>query len=125
MASPDKTADDAPIPPTQTQPKRVYKVFTLDEKRTILAEYAAAPDGQKGAVLRRHGLYHSAITDWTKALSGQVVARKDPKDREIEQLKADLARETLRAKKAEAMLDLQKKVAQVLESMQQLELTQR
>jgi hypothetical protein len=125
MASPDKPADDAPIPPTQTQPKRVYKSFTLDEKRTILAEYAAAPDGQKGAVLRHHGLYHSAITDWTKALSGQVVARKDSKDREIEQLKADLARETLRAKKAEAMLDLQKKVAQVLESMQQLESTQK
>ena len=125
MASPDKPADDAPIPPTQAQPKRVYKSFTLDEKRSIIAEYDAAPAGHKGAVLRSHGVYHSALKDWRNAFSGQVVARKDPKDREIEQLKADLARETLRAKKAEAMLDLQKKVAQVLESMQQLESTQK
>jgi hypothetical protein len=33
----------------------------------VLAEYDAAADGAKGALLRREGLYSSYITEWRKA----------------------------------------------------------
>ena len=48
------------------------------------------------------------------ATSFLPVAQTKNLPRLIEQLKADLARETLRARKAEAMLDLQKKVSELL-----------
>ena len=33
----------------------------------MVAEYAAAPHGEKSAVLRREGLYQSQIREWTDA----------------------------------------------------------
>jgi hypothetical protein len=33
----------------------------------VVAEYEAAPHGQKAAVLRREGLYQSQIREWTMA----------------------------------------------------------
>jgi transposase len=37
---------------------------TVAEKMAILAEYEEAPDGQRGAVARRHGIARSTITHW-------------------------------------------------------------
>lgn len=33
----------------------------------IVAEYEAAPIGEKGAILRREGLYSSHVIEWTRA----------------------------------------------------------
>ena len=33
----------------------------------IVAEYEAAPSGEKGAVLRREGLYSSHVIEWARA----------------------------------------------------------
>jgi transposase-like protein len=43
------------------------RTFTAEYKARILAEYEAAPDGGKGAILRRERLYHSHIIDWRRA----------------------------------------------------------
>ena len=40
--------------------------FTAQYKLDVVAEYDAAPAGEKGAVLRREGLYSSLITEWRR-----------------------------------------------------------
>jgi transposase-like protein len=41
--------------------------FTAEYRARVVAEYEAAPHGQKAAVLRREGLYQSQIREWTIA----------------------------------------------------------
>jgi transposase-like protein len=43
------------------------RVFSPEYKLAMLAEYENAPNGQKGAILRREGLYSSHIIEWTRA----------------------------------------------------------
>jgi transposase-like protein len=45
-------------------------VFSAEYKLAILAEYDAAPEGAKGSILRREGLYSSHVTEWRKARDG-------------------------------------------------------
>lgn len=47
------------------KPKK--RTFTSDYKLAVLAEYEAAPEGLKGSVLRREGLYSSQMTEWRQA----------------------------------------------------------
>ena len=47
------------------RPKR--RTFNPEYKLRIVAEYDAAPPGEKGAVLRRERLYHSHIIEWRQA----------------------------------------------------------
>jgi hypothetical protein len=42
-------------------------VFTSEYKLGMVAEYENAPSGEKGAILRREGLYSSHIVEWTRA----------------------------------------------------------
>src|SRR2546423_14572719 len=45
----------------------VRRVFTPEYKLAILAEYDRCTEsGQKGALLRREGLYSSLLTDWRR-----------------------------------------------------------
>jgi transposase len=52
-------------------------VFTAEYKLAMVAEYdRAAEPGERGALLRREGLYHSHIIEWRKARdAGTLVAR--------------------------------------------------
>jgi transposase-like protein len=52
-------------------------VFTPEYKLAMVAEYDRATEpGERGAVLRREGLYHSHIIEWRKARdAGTLVAR--------------------------------------------------
>ena len=43
------------------------RTFTAEFKRAIVQEYDAAPNGSKGAVLRREQLYDSHIQEWRAA----------------------------------------------------------
>src|SRR5664279_1315866 len=47
--------------------KPVRRSFTAEYRSRVVAEYAAAPHGEKSAVLRREGLYQSQIREWTDA----------------------------------------------------------
>jgi hypothetical protein len=54
--------------PDPEVPERARRrTFTAKYKLEVLAAYDAAPDGEKGAVLRREGLYSSHIVDWRRA----------------------------------------------------------
>ncbi|MFC5060575.1 transposase, partial [Saccharothrix xinjiangensis] len=43
------------------------RAFTAEYKLAIVAEYENAPNGEKGAILRREGLYSSHVIEWTRA----------------------------------------------------------
>ena len=43
------------------------RTFTAQYRTQVVAEYAAAPHGEKAAVLRREGLYQSQVRRWTAA----------------------------------------------------------
>ncbi len=47
----------------------VRRTFTTEYKRRIVAEYEAAPHGEKGAVLRRERLYDTQVSEWRQQLS--------------------------------------------------------
>ena len=47
--------------------RAVRRIFTSDDKLSVLAEYDRCSEpGERGALLRREGLYSSLITDWRR-----------------------------------------------------------
>ena len=103
---------------------RARRRFTSAYKLEILAAVAqcTAP-GAQGALLRREGLYSSHLTAWRAAqragtLTGPTVRRGPTpavvRAHEITTLQRQLARAVARAERAEAIIELQKKVAVLL-----------
>jgi transposase-like protein len=101
--------------------------FTAEFKRQVLAEAdAAAETGEIGAVLRRHGLYSSHLVTWRHQRDAGELAGLAPKKRgrkprpknelaeEVAKLQRELARTTARAERAERLVELQKKLAELL-----------
>ena len=61
--------------PDSEVPERARRrTFTARYKLEILAAYDAAPDGGKGALLRREDLYSSHIDDWRRARDAGALA---------------------------------------------------
>jgi len=61
----DGVATDGSGRPLLKNPVR--RSFSAEYKLSVLAEYDGAPErGEKGAILRREGLYSSLITDWRR-----------------------------------------------------------
>jgi transposase-like protein len=115
----------AASPELAARPRR--RTFTAQDKSRILAETdRAAETGGIAAILRREGLYSSALTDWRRqreagAIGGLSPVKRGPKIAEPNPLAADMARLqqdnarlTLRLTRAEAIIDIQKKVAALL-----------
>lgn len=65
-AVPDAAAMPERVVPDPA-PRPVRRSFTAAYRLAIVQEYESAPRGEKGAVLRREGLYHSHIKEWTAA----------------------------------------------------------
>ena len=88
--------------PDPEVPERARRrTFTAQYKQEVLAAYEAAPDGEKGAVLRREGLYSSLISEWRRARDAGALAglkrpagrpAADPRDARIAQLERDKAK---------------------------------
>ena len=117
----EAVGDDAPQLPDK--PRR--RTFSAEYKLRIVAEYdACAGDGDKGALLRREGLYSSHMVEWRRArdnaaaagLAGPRRAKANPDTaalakatKRIERLEADLAKHRLAldiAGKAHALLEM-------------------
>ena len=101
--------------------------FTAEYKRRILAEVdAAAGSGAVGRIIRREGLYSSQLTTWRKARRNSERVALEPKKRgpkptpenPLQAENTKLKRENVQLHKklrtAELMIDLQKKVSQLL-----------
>lgn len=122
------TVVPAPVaasPELSDGPRR--RTFTVQDKLRILAETDRAADtGGVGAILRREGLYSSSLTDWRRlrdagAFAALAPARRGPKAAaanplaaEVARLEQDNARLARRLTHAEAIIDIQKKVAALL-----------
>lgn len=52
---------------TDPAPRPSRRVFSPEYKLAIVEEYENAANGEKGAVLRREGLYSSHVIEWTRA----------------------------------------------------------
>src|SRR6478736_2658806 len=120
VAAPAATSPELP-----DRPRR--RIFTAADKLRILAETDRAADtGGISAILRREGLYSSALTDWrrqraagvfdalTPARRGRKTSAPDPLAVEMAGLQRDNARLTRRLARAEAIIEVQKKVAELL-----------
>lgn len=59
--------DQSRLPSSDPAPRPTRRVFSPEYKLAMVTEYENAPNGQKGAVLRREGLYSSHIIEWTRA----------------------------------------------------------
>ena len=103
----------------------VRRSFSAEYKLSILAEYDRASEtGEKGAILRREGLYSSLITDWRRqhrqGLLKAAVGRSDggrggPSRSEVAKLRAENERLKTQLAKAEAIIEVQGKVHELLE----------
>ncbi len=93
--------------------------FTAEYKRRILDEVSRAGHGEIGLILRREGLYSSQLSQWRDWRNGMTSKKKDSGlssklKAEYQRLQKENARLKLKLRKAEAMLDLQKKAAEIL-----------
>jgi len=100
--------------------------FTAEYKQKILAGTDAAKgSGEIGALLRREGLYSSHLTKWRRErkdgiVDGLTPQKRGPKPKanplsgENQKLQRDNERLTEQLRKAEIVIDVQKKVAMLL-----------
>jgi transposase len=106
----------------------VRRVFSHEYKLSILAEYDRCSEaGDKGALLRREGLYSSIITDWRRQhRQGTLVVsdgrastggRGAPSATEVARLRAENERLKVKLAKAEAIIEVQGKVQALLEEL--------
>jgi transposase len=112
---------------TEVSAKAKRRRFSAAEKLRILKEAdACTKPGEQGALLRREGLYSSHLTEWRRArehgeldaLSPKKRGRKakevHPLEKKVVELQRSLEKAELRAKRAEALVELQKKVSELL-----------
>jgi len=112
--------------PDPEVPERARRrTFTAQYKQQVLAAYEAAPDGEKGAVLRREGLYSSLISEWRRARDAGVPAAParapgrpaaDPRDAQIARLRKEKAKLEQELAKARFVADVQSKLQALLET---------
>ncbi len=120
-----ETAPGATNPEFLDRPKR--RTFSAQEKLRILGEAdRATRSGEIGALLRREGLYSSALVDWRRQRDagafealcpvkrGPKTADANPLASELTALRSENNRLKQRLERAEAIIDLQKKVAELL-----------
>lgn len=102
--------------------------FTAAYKQKILdSADACSKKGELGALLRREGLYSSHLALWRAArlqggLNGLTPKKRGPAPRppvgpeakRLAELEREVRRLTARAERAEAIVELQKKVAELL-----------
>ena len=123
---PGRVADAPQDRPDPEVPERARRRrFTAQYKLDVLAAYDAAAQGEKGAILRREGLYSSHIVEWRRARDSGALAglgrprgrpAADPRDAQIsppqkenQQLGQELAR-------ARFVVEVQAKLQALLET---------
>lgn len=119
---------EAPIPAPEVSAYPKRRRFTAAYKVRVVEEAERCEEwGEIGALLRREGLYSSQLAKWRKQYrTGALQALRDdkrgrkrtkhPLEDENERLRKQNARLTGRIEQAEAIIEIQKKVAAMLEN---------
>lgn len=117
---------ELPEPDPQVPEKPVRRRFSAAYKLEVLKDADAATEpGQVGELLRRHGLYSSHLTTWRRerdlgALErldkkrGRKAVAKNPLAGRVTELERENRRLTRRLKQAETIIEVQKKVSEIL-----------
>jgi transposase len=125
---PDAPAAQGPRPDPEVVVDAKRRTFTVEYKRRVLAAADAATGrGAIGALLRREGLYSSHLAAWRRERDAGIVkgltprrrgpkATRSPQDEEIRQLREANQRLTEELRKAAIVIDVQKKVAALLDA---------
>ena len=114
-------------PDPEVAEKKPRRKFTAKYKLQILREADECTEpGQLGALLRREGLYSSNLSIWRRqreeglldALSprkrGRKEKEKNPLAPKVAQLERENERLRKKLKKAEIIIDVQKKISEIL-----------
>ena len=109
---------------TEVVAKAKRRQYTAEYKLCVLNEVDACKGaGEIGALLRREGLYSSLVSKWRQqrekgSLEGLGAHKRgpkpDPQVAEMTRLQRENERLRERLRKAELIIDVQKKVAQML-----------
>ncbi len=112
---------------TEVSAKATRRRFTAKEKLRILKKAdACTKPGELGAMLRKEGIYSSSLSAWERAraageLDGLRTKRRGPKpvipdarDKRIAELERTATKAEARARKAEALVALQKKISELM-----------
>jgi transposase len=112
-------------PNPEVPEKAIRRSYTAEYKRRILKEAEGCKEkGQIGTLLRREGLYPSNLTAWRHqaergtldALSskkrGPKARKHDPSIRRIAEQEKEIQKLQAKLKKAELIIDAQKKIAE-------------
>lgn len=121
----DKSAFSPPDPEVPENKRR--RKFTAKYKLRILAEVDSCTElGQVGSLLRREGLYSSNLTAWRKQRENGLLQSMSPKKRgrkrkeinplarRVAQLETENRRLQQKLKKAETIIEVQKKISEIL-----------
>jgi transposase len=126
-----KTVAPPPAAPPRPNPEVIAdakrRTFTAEYKQHILAEAdaAAAQSGGIGALLRREGLYSSHLVTWRREREAGILkgltphrrgpkSKRNPQEEELQKLRRENQRLTEELRKAEIVIDVQKKVGALL-----------
>ena len=108
---------------SEVKPRTSRRRFGRDYNLSVLAEAdACKKPGELGALLRREGLYSSHLSSWRNqrdrgGLKGAARKRGpkprevNPLDKRVRELERENAKLLRRVKRAEAMIEVQKKVS--------------
>ena len=120
--SPTGEREVAPVPPDpEVTARRAKRRFTTAYKLEILRRAdACARPGELGALLRKEGLYSSHLVTWRRQRADGLRSKKrgrkaKPVDPRVKKLEQENRRLTSRLQKAEALLEFQKKVSELLQ----------
>lgn len=123
---PNGVAATVPPPDPEVSAQSRRRRFTPAYKARIVEEVMACTEpGQIGALLRREGLYSSALALWRRQYqAGALQGLKDDKrgrkrtrdarEQELDCLRREIERLNQKLSQAELIIDIQKKVAAIL-----------
>ncbi len=117
----------SPPPDPEVAERAARRRFTAEYKRRVLQEAdACAGTGELGGLLRREGLYSSHLTTWRRQREQGTLAALSPKKRgrpaspgsplarRVAELEREKARLEGRLKQAETIIEVQKKISEIL-----------
>jgi transposase len=98
-----------------------YRTFSREYKLCILAEAEQCQRGEITALLKREGLYSSTLSKWRQQqAAGRLEepegrqCREDSQAQKIAQLERENARLEAKLAQAEAIIEVQKKLSEIL-----------
>lgn len=119
-ATPEALSSSTPDPQVKAVKRTPRRSFSVQQKLDLLETYeACATSLARGAFLRREGLYYSRICAWRKQRdNGELTAQSRKKSSKTGAINQQLTRENAQLKKrlaqADAIIELQKKVSELL-----------